>query len=105
MSWSGGWPRRLMLRAGERYVLDCSTCDSLVRRHDMLIQACKAKIHRATVTEADLDYVGSITYSVKHSLKRAGSCHSSISTSPMKERILLENIRDGWQKGRGGDLS
>ena len=27
----------------------------------MLIQACKAKIHRATVTEADLDYVGSIT--------------------------------------------
>lgn len=27
----------------------------------MLIRACMAKIHRATVTEADLDYVGSIT--------------------------------------------
>ena len=27
----------------------------------MLIHACKAKIHRATVTEADLNYVGSIT--------------------------------------------
>jgi len=27
----------------------------------MLIRACIAKIHRATVTEADLDYVGSIT--------------------------------------------
>ena len=27
----------------------------------MLIPACKAKIHRATVTQADLDYVGSIT--------------------------------------------
>jgi aspartate 1-decarboxylase len=27
----------------------------------MLIRACVAKIHRATVTEADLDYVGSIT--------------------------------------------
>ena len=27
----------------------------------MLIRACKSKIHRATVTRADLDYVGSIT--------------------------------------------
>ena len=27
----------------------------------MLIRACMAKIHRATVTEADLNYVGSIT--------------------------------------------
>ena len=27
----------------------------------MLIRACVAKIHRATVTEADLSYVGSIT--------------------------------------------
>jgi len=27
----------------------------------MLIRACIAKIHRATVTEADLNYVGSIT--------------------------------------------
>jgi|SRR6185503_14671923 len=27
----------------------------------MLYHACKSKIHRATVTEADLNYVGSIT--------------------------------------------
>lgn len=27
----------------------------------MLVRACMAKIHRATVTEADLNYVGSIT--------------------------------------------
>ena len=27
----------------------------------MLLQACKAKIHRATVTQAELNYVGSIT--------------------------------------------
>lgn len=27
----------------------------------MLIEVCTAKIHRATVTEADLNYVGSIT--------------------------------------------
>ena len=49
----------------------------------MLIQACKAKIRRATVTEADLNYVGSITIHAKRSLKRAGSCHSSVSTSPI----------------------
>jgi aspartate 1-decarboxylase len=30
----------------------------------MLIRACIAKIHRATVTEADLNYVGSITIDV-----------------------------------------
>lgn len=27
----------------------------------MLIEICKSKIHRATVTDANLDYVGSIT--------------------------------------------
>jgi aspartate 1-decarboxylase len=27
----------------------------------MLIEVCIAKIHRATVTQADLNYVGSIT--------------------------------------------
>ena len=27
----------------------------------MLISICKSKIHRATVTDADLDYVGSLT--------------------------------------------
>ena len=31
----------------------------------MLIQICKAKIHRATVTEARLDYEGSITIDSK----------------------------------------
>ena len=29
--------------------------------HTMFIQALKSKIHRATVTQADLNYVGSIT--------------------------------------------
>lgn len=27
----------------------------------MLISICKSKIHRATITDADLDYVGSLT--------------------------------------------
>jgi aspartate 1-decarboxylase len=34
---------------------------NLVYNAPMLIRVCMAKIHRATVTEADLDYVGSIT--------------------------------------------
>jgi aspartate 1-decarboxylase len=36
-------------------------CGWLLYNKDMLIRACVAKIHRATVTEADLNYVGSIT--------------------------------------------
>src|SRR5580698_6622175 len=34
---------------------------NLYETRPMLIRACMAKIHRATVTEADLNYVGSIT--------------------------------------------
>ncbi len=30
----------------------------------MLLTLCKAKIHRGTVTQADLDYVGSITIAI-----------------------------------------
>jgi aspartate 1-decarboxylase len=37
----------------------------------MLIKVCMAKIHRATVTEANLDYVGSITID-KELLKKSG---------------------------------
>ena len=37
----------------------------------MLIQICKAKIHRATVTEARLDYEGSITIDSKIMQKAA----------------------------------
>ncbi len=33
---------------------------NMVRR-DMLITVCKSKIHRATITDANLEYVGSIT--------------------------------------------
>ena len=33
---------------------------NMVRR-DMLITICKSKIHRATITDANLEYVGSIT--------------------------------------------
>jgi aspartate 1-decarboxylase len=32
-----------------------------VKERGLLIRTCMAKIHRATVTEADLNYVGSIT--------------------------------------------
>lgn len=31
------------------------------KNYNMLVQVLKSKIHRVTVTEADLDYIGSIT--------------------------------------------
>ena len=34
---------------------------ALLRRTTMLINICKSKIHRATVTDKDLNYIGSIT--------------------------------------------
>jgi aspartate 1-decarboxylase len=37
----------------------------------MLLEICTSKIHRATVTEADLDYVGSITID-ENLMKAAG---------------------------------
>jgi len=40
------------------FLLQSAKC---VYNESMLIRACMAKIHRATVTQADLNYVGSIT--------------------------------------------
>ena len=66
----------------------------------MLIRICTAKIHRATVTKADLDYVGSVTID-KLLLEKSG----------IKERQMVDinNLSNGvfWQTyvmpgGRGG---
>lgn len=56
----------------------------------MLIRACMAKIHRATVTEADLNYVGSITIDTLL-LKAAGM-------SPF-QYVNITNVSNGvlWQ--------
>jgi aspartate 1-decarboxylase len=52
----------------------------------MLLTLCKAKIHRATVTEANLDYVGSITIAVDL-LEAAGIL--------AHERVQVVNLTNG----------
>ena len=69
----------------------------------MLIRACMAKIHRATVTEADLNYVGSITIDTAL-LEAAGM-------SPF-QYVNITNVANGvfWQTyimpgpAGGGDI-
>lgn len=52
----------------------------------MMISLCKGKIHRATVTEADLDYVGSLT--IDEDLMRAAGLREF-------EQVDVANINSG----------
>ena len=52
----------------------------------MLITVCKSKIHRATVTDADLNYVGSITIDADL-IDRAGLVPY--------EKVLVANVSNG----------
>ena len=52
----------------------------------MLTQVLKAKIHRATVTQAELDYVGSIT--IDEALIEAAGIHEY-------ERVQVVDISNG----------
>ena len=69
----------------------------------MLIRVCMAKIHRATVTEADLNYVGSITID-EELLEKSG-------IKPF-QYVNITNVANGvfWQtyvmagKRGGGDI-
>lgn len=67
----------------------------------MLIRACIAKIHRATVTEADLNYVGSITID-KTLLEKSG-------IRPF-QYVNITNVSNGvfWQtyviEGKKGEI-
>lgn len=56
----------------------------------MLIRVCKSKIHRATVTRADLDYVGSIT--IDQALLEASDIHPY-------QYVNITNVSNGvfWQ--------
>jgi aspartate 1-decarboxylase len=67
----------------------------------MLIKACMAKIHRATVTQAELDYIGSIT--IDEVLLEASGMQPF-------QYVNITNVRNGifWQtyiipgpRGRG----
>jgi|SRR5581483_3633184 len=67
----------------------------------MLIRVCLAKIHRATVTQADLNYVGSITID-QELLKKSG-------IQPF-QMVNITNLSNGtlWQTyviaGKKGDI-
>ena len=52
----------------------------------MLITICKSKIHRATITDADLNYVGSISID-KNLIELAGL--------QVYEKVQLANISNG----------
>jgi aspartate 1-decarboxylase len=52
----------------------------------MLITVCKSKIHRATVTDADLNYVGSITIDAEL-MRRADLVPY--------EKVLVANVSNG----------
>jgi aspartate 1-decarboxylase len=56
----------------------------------MLIRTCMAKIHRATVTEANLDYIGSIT--IDEALLEASGMRPF-------QYVNITNLRNGmfWQ--------
>ena len=53
----------------------------------MLFEACLGKIHRATVTQADLDYVGSIT--IDRTLAEAAGIRE-------RQRVTITNLRSGF---------
>jgi len=67
----------------------------------MLIQVCRAKIHRARVTDANLDYEGSI--SIGPDLLAASSIQPF-------ERVQVVNVNNGERfetyviKGRAGEI-
>jgi aspartate 1-decarboxylase len=52
----------------------------------MFLQVFKSKIHRAVVTQADLNYIGSIT--IDESLMDAANIHEN-------ERVQIVNINNG----------
>jgi aspartate 1-decarboxylase len=52
----------------------------------MLLEACIGKIHRATVTQADLNYVGSIT--IDETLAKAAAFKQF-------QKVTITNLRNG----------
>jgi len=67
----------------------------------MLLQLCRAKIHRARVTEANLDYEGSISI---------GPDLLAASTIRAYERVQVVNVNNGSRfetyviEGRNGEI-
>ena len=69
----------------------------------MLIRACIAKIHRATVTEADLNYVGSIT--IDQALLEQSGIHpfQYVNITNVSNGVLWQTYVMAGPRG-GGDI-
>ncbi len=69
------------------------------RRRAMQRQMLKSKIHRATVTGCDVDYVGSIT--IDPELMRAADLHPQRAGARLgrDQRLAVRHLRD---RGRAG---
>lgn len=73
----------------------------LPHNKDMLIRACIAKIHRATVTEADLNYVGSIT--IDEALLEASGIkrHQMVNVHNLSNGVSWQTYAIRGKKGSG----
>jgi len=67
----------------------------------MFIRICVGKIHRATVTEADLDYVGSIT--IDADLLKAAGMHEyqMVNITNLSNGVLWQTYTMAGPAGRG----
>lgn len=67
----------------------------------MLLRACTAKIHRATVTEADLNYVGSIT--IDEALLEASGIrrHQMVNVHNLSNGVSWQTYVIAGKKGSG----
>ena len=69
----------------------------------MLIRVCMAKIHRATVTEADLNYVGSITIDQELLDKSGIRPFQMVNITNVSNGVLWQTYVIAGAKG-GGDI-
>ncbi len=68
----------------------------------MLLRACMAKIHRATVTEADLNYVGSITIDAEL-MEKAGIRHFQyLNITNCSNGVFWQTYAVPGPRGKGG---
>ncbi len=67
----------------------------------MLLTLCKAKIHRGTVTQADLDYVGSITIAVDLMAAAGIVEHERVQVLNRRSGARLETYVIAGERGSG----
>lgn len=68
----------------------------------MLIRVCLAKIHRATVTEADLNYVGSITIDEALLEKSGIRPFQMVNIANVSNGVLWQTYVMAGKRGGGG---